>query len=139
MLLDPSALLSAVRAARNSGERIDILDYKASSPSSGATTSNEYCFFLKPEFAILKLPIFERAIAIVNESLGAFDKSVVALAALPGRYLERHDLMARHYGVINRASRLGLAALSTSGRSRAARLLEQSDVQSTDVLGGHEA
>lgn len=140
-MLDKNALRDAVRAAIKTGGRIDLTPYsplqdKSLSASPG-TLPNEYCFFLKPEIATLEPTSLGYALDLIGESLRQSNQDLVASAVLPGRYLERHDLMARHYSVINRFSRLGFEALSPAGRAKAAALLGKSEAGPLEVLGGH--
>jgi nucleoside diphosphate kinase len=75
--------------------------------------------FLKPE--VLALADGVKVEAIVDLVLGALERHAVKVGAvrvLNGPYLGRYHIMEEHYGVINRASRLGEKALSEGTRNK---------------------
>lgn len=96
---------------------------------------NHFVLFLKPEALALKDGVKVEAILdLVLAKLQTNGVKIGAVRILNGHYLGRYRLMEEHYGVINRASRLGEAALSPATRQKL--IAEVSDV--ARVLGGHE-
>jgi hypothetical protein len=96
---------------------------------------NHFVLFLKPE--VLAVDDGVDVKAIVALVLAALDKHAVrtgAIRVLNGHYLGRYHIMEEHYGVINRASRLGAAALSEATRKKLMAACPDAD----RVLGGHE-
>ena len=130
-------LAATVGRSVSSGKRVDILPYEPIRESI-PDNINEYCFFLKPELATLTGAALDSAIGIVIDGLSRVDQTLVGVSVLPGRYLERHDIMAKHYSVINRASVNGFFALSEEGQARAAQMLGVDEASSLDVLGGEQ-
>jgi len=101
----------------------------------GATKRNHFVLFLKPELLAVgegaKLgPILD----LINTALRAHGVETGAVRALNGPYLARHKIMEEHYGVINRASRLGRAVLSPPTRQK----LEAACPGIGTVLGAHQ-
>jgi nucleoside diphosphate kinase len=96
---------------------------------------NHFVLFLKPE--VLDLADGVKVEAILDLVIAALRKNAVKVGAvrvLNGPYLGRYRIMEEHYGVINRASRLGEAALSEPTRKKLAAECPDAD----RVLGAHE-
>lgn len=108
MILDVNAAREELNRALSTGRAVVTKPY--SKPLSACGDRLEYCMFIKPEILenVNSLPL---AVEIISGCLPR-DAEVVGAAVLPGEYLRRHDLMARHYGTINRVSRLGAKAVS---------------------------
>jgi len=96
---------------------------------------NHFVLFLKPE--VLALADGVKVEAILDLVVAALRKHAVktgAVRVLNGPYLGRYRIMEEHYGVINRASRLGEGALSEATRNKLATECPDAD----RILGGHE-
>ena len=76
----------------------------------------------------------ETILELVLSALQAHAVETGAIRVLNGRYLGRYRIMEEHYGVINRASRLGEAALSPPTRKKLLAEVPGAD----PILGGHE-
>jgi len=96
---------------------------------------NHFVLFLKPELLAVRTAARLGAILdLVLDALHHYGAEIGAVRALNGPYLARHRIMEEHYGVINRASRLGMAALSAATRNR----LETEHPEVRAVLGAHQ-
>lgn len=96
---------------------------------------NHFVLFLKPEVLALGDGVKVEAILdIVVEALKEHAVNVGAIRVLNGPYLGVNHIMEEHYGVINRASRLGEKALSETTR---AKLLSECP-DADRILGGHQ-
>jgi nucleoside diphosphate kinase len=96
---------------------------------------NHFVLFMKPELLAVGAgarlgPIFD----LVRASLEKYGVETGAVRALNGPYLARHKIMEEHYGVINRASRLGRAALSPPTRQK----LDSECPGIKNILGAHQ-
>jgi nucleoside diphosphate kinase len=101
-------------------------------PSAGR---NHFVLFLKPELLDAHRGAKIGAILdLIGESLRKYHVHTGAVRALNGPYLARHKIMEEHYGVINRASRLGRAALSPPTRQK----LEAECPGVKTILGAHQ-
>ncbi|HEX9882157.1 MAG TPA: hypothetical protein VGA65_06580 [Hyphomicrobium sp.] len=100
-----------------------------------AQGQNHFILFLKPEVLAIDDGVDVEAIVEVVQS--ALDEHAVrtgAVRVLNGQYLGRYNIIEEHYGVINRASRLGKAALSEATRNKLMAECPNAD----RILGGHE-
>jgi hypothetical protein len=98
---------------------------------------NELLCFLKPEITSLD----ERhARAVLDLLLAKLDEYAVEITGglvVRGDYLDRHDLMAQHYGVINEVARRGAGALAAAARTRFQEAYGR-PVEDAEVLGALE-
>ncbi len=100
--------LPAVAAAEEPSERW-ISPLRQSQPAG----RNHFVLFLKPEALALEDGVnVEGVLELVLAKLRANGIKTGAVRLLNGPYLGQYRIMEAHYGVINRASRLGEAALS---------------------------
>jgi nucleoside diphosphate kinase len=96
---------------------------------------NHFVLFLKPE--VLAVQDGVKVEAILELVLAALEKYAVragAIRVLNGHYLGRYHIMEEHYGVINRASRLGEGALSEPTHKK----LMAECPDAGRILGGHQ-
>jgi len=114
------------------GRRVSLLDW-----SSHATTDlpNEMILFVKPEVTRPDHPVQVREVMdLLSCTFEDFGIELSAMIVLGADYLRDHDLIARHYGVINEVSRLGLDALAPAAATKAVALRTGSE----PILGGHQ-
>ena len=76
---------------------------------------HEFQFFIKPELAMATR--FEDALDLILERIPAFDLTIGSVKVLSGAYLAQHDIMAAHYGVINRLCRDAAGNLPQAARA----------------------
>ncbi len=96
---------------------------------------NHFVLFLKPEVLAVGDGVkVEAILELVLAALEAYAVNTGAIRVLNGHYLGRYNIMEEHYGVINRASRLGEAALSEPTRKKLMAECPNAD----RILGGHE-
>ena len=96
---------------------------------------NHFVLFMKPELLAVRdgaklSPIFD----VIAAALRQYGVEIGAVRAVTGPYLARHKIMEEHYGVINRASRLGRAALSAPTLQK----LEAETPGIKSILGAHQ-
>lgn len=96
---------------------------------------NHFVLFLKPEVLDIRAGVKVEAILdIVFAALRRYAVKVGAVRVLNGQYLGLYRIIEEHYGVINRASRLGEKGLSEPTRKK----LMAECVSFDRILGGHE-
>jgi hypothetical protein len=124
----------AVRRAVGEGTPVSLSQYDP--PDGACGDLLEYCLFLKPELLAATADLD----AILDIVFGVLpeDRQIVGEAVLPGSYLRRHDLMAQHYGAINRVSRMGRKALTEDTLARAAAEYGYRSIDEATILGAHE-
>lgn len=100
--------------------------------------SNQFLMFLKPE-SICKAFIDgpERVLEFVFNTLDDYRMRIRGVFVLSAPYLKKFDVIAQHYGVINRLSRSAREHLSVPARSVFLERFGES-VEDCVVLGGHE-
>ncbi len=74
---------------------------------------NELLFFFKPELLVPESVNLEKILEITEEKFDEFGIEIESLSLVSGEYLKKHEIMAKHYGVINRIARFGKAELTT--------------------------
>ncbi len=96
---------------------------------------NHFVLFLKPEALAIEDGVEVEAILdLVLAALKTYAVTTGAIRILNGHYLGRYHIMEEHYGVINRASRLGEGALSEPTRKKL--MAECANVDR--ILGAHQ-
>jgi Nucleoside diphosphate kinase len=122
--------LPAVAEAEEPSERW-ISPLRQSQPAG----RNHFVLFLKPEALALEDGVnVEDVLEFVLSKLRANGVKTGAVRLLNGPYLGRYRIMEAHYGVINRASRLGEAALSQPTKKK----LMAECLGVGQVLGAHQ-
>lgn len=102
-------------------------------------TLNQFVVFLKPEVLDTKSGVNLKGILdLVLGSLPRWNVEVRNVRVLGGSYLERHNLMGRHYGVINQISREGRSALTADAEKNLQELFKDQIAEGAEVLGGHQ-
>jgi len=97
---------------------------------------NEFVIFSKPELGRLSTTLLGAVWDLFAGGLREYGVSVHSVKILTGPELEQSGAMQRHYGVINKISRLGRPALTEAAEST---LVERyPDLEAATVLGGHQ-
>ena len=80
---------------------------------------NHFVLFMKPELLAVREGVkLGPILDLIGAVLRTYGVETGAIRVLNGPYLARHKIMEEHYGVINRASRLGRSALSLPTRQK---------------------
>jgi hypothetical protein len=99
-------------------------------------TQNQFVIFLKPEVTDTKLGV--NVSGVVDQliaQLKEFDVTVSRARIINGAFMGKAEIMDAHYGVINRISKTGLAALSTEAQNAA---IEMAGGDKARVFGAHQ-
>ncbi len=100
-------------------------------------TAHQFVLFLKPEITGPGAQV-SAILEMVLERCAAFDVSINAARALPASILEQHNIMGRHYGVINAISRQGEAALAPGALEKLKSEYAEELAAGARVLGGQQ-
>src|SRR5215510_12066636 len=85
---------------------------------------NELLLFVKPEVFMVGDPeLAGRSLDLIFGKLKAFDAQVSGISAVAGGVLDEKEIMARHYGFINKLSRFASTMLSEEDRKQIADAL----------------
>lgn len=102
------------------------------------TGANEFLFFIKPELLLDDPSIrLESVLSMILEKISDFDLQINSVRALSAGYLEKHGIIAQHYGVINQIASDAKGTISQAGKMRFDSLFGE-DLDSANVLGGLE-
>lgn len=104
-----------------------------------ADLENQFIFFIKPEVTLTSETIdFSKVLDLAFEKLEEFDLTVNDIKVLGSDYLQKNNIIAQHYGVINKLASNPLIHMTQGAKDK---LLEVAGVDSLDkvnVLGGIE-
>lgn len=99
---------------------------------------HEFLFFIKPEITLLSEESHLQAILeLTFGKLKEFELRIRDIRIMAASYLEKHDIIARHYGVINTLSRKPQEFLSDEAREKF-RNIYGKETNQADVLGSIE-
>ncbi|MBN2613641.1 MAG: hypothetical protein JXB00_18940 [Bacteroidales bacterium] len=90
--------------------------YRDDQPCPG---ENEFLFFIKPEITLHSEQIkYPEIFKMIFDKISGFDFRIHDTRIISASYLDRFDIIAQHYGVINRLSRKPLDYLSEEARNK---------------------
>jgi len=100
---------------------------------------NQLLAFFKPEVFLNKsAEEVEKIMKLVFEKLEKYEVSIDGTALFPGSVVGKHQIMDRHYGVINTLSKNASKILSPEEKELVFKTLGITN-ENTKILGGHEA
>ncbi len=97
--------------------------------------SNELIFFVKPEIFMLKEPDAVKSMGMILSKLREFNADIAGMYAINGSALEKHNIMARHYGFINVMSNSASKNVDAESRKKISEAYHLGDFE---IMGGHE-
>jgi len=128
------SILEAVKQAQVGAlERLDIY-------ANPATTNykNEFLFFLKPELTEASEAIrLDTILDIVLDKIHQFGLSISNVSIIGAVYLDKFDIIAQHYGVINQLARDAKANISETAKAKFTEAYGK-DVNEVALVGGFE-
>jgi len=99
---------------------------------------NEFLFFIKPEITLPSATVqLTKILDLIYSKLVGFGLQVHSLKVLSAGYLAQYNIIAQHYGVINRVASAAVANMSEAARLQFRELYGHS-VDEVKVLGGIE-
>ncbi len=102
------------------------------------TGRNQFLFFIKPELTIENQGINFKG--ILEEILGKVSEAglqIQSVNILSAQYLEKYNIIAQHYGVINKIASSGPQAISEQAKEKF-REIYGKDINETKCVGGIE-
>lgn len=99
---------------------------------------NQFLMFIKPEI-MLKADNLKtkEMIELVLEKIKAFGLTIHDVKALGSQYLDQNNIIAQHYGVINKLATDAKGTLAQSAKEKFKELYEK-DIDDVKVMGGIE-
>lgn len=108
------------------------------SDSGAPKGKNEFLFFVKPEITMPSNSIrLERILDLIQDKISAFGFTVHNVKVLSASYLEQYNIIAQHYGVINKIASNAVKNMSQGAREKFEEIFGEK-VDSVKVLGGME-
>ena len=99
---------------------------------------NEFLFFIKPEITLSSTNIqIEKVIDLVQEKISHFGLNIHNIKIPSAKYLEQYNIIAQHYGVINKISSNAIQNMSESAKEKFKEIYGKS-VTEVKTLGGTE-
>ena len=128
------AFFQAVQDGAAAEARV-VKPYRA--PNSGDL--HQFVLFVKPEATNIESGVDLAAVLnLIFETLNRFQVEIGAAQVLNGPTLKQHQIMDRHYGVINAISKGGAEAISAGAKSVLKEKLGDAIAAGATVLGGHQ-
>jgi len=129
-----SLIAESVKKAQNQSITFDEI-YNDPTAKVG---KNEFLFFIKPEILVKSDKIqLDKILELIETKIEAFGFNIHNVKILSANYLDQHNIIAQHYGVINRISSNAVANMSESAKDKFKELYGKS-VNELKVLGGSE-
>jgi len=100
---------------------------------------HQFVFFLKPEVTAVHAGV--KVEAVLETALARLAEAKINIGAvrvLSGDYLNEHNTMGEHYGVISNISRKGLDVLTEGAKAKLNELYTQELKEGATVLGAHQ-
>lgn len=105
---------------------------------AAATGKNEFLFFIKPEITLPADSIqLENILDLVQEKIERFGLTIHNVKVLSAKYLEQYNIIAQHYGVINKIASNAAASLSEGAKEKFTQLYGKT-INDVKLLGGVE-
>lgn len=99
---------------------------------------NEFLFFIKPEMLVkLENIQLENILNLIQGKIEDFGFNIHNIKILSANYLEQFNIIAQHYGVINKISSNAVANMSESAKDKFKELYDK-PVNEVKILGGSE-
>jgi len=99
---------------------------------------NEFLFFIKPEITIESETIkLEKILNLIQDKIETFGFKIHNIKILSANYLDKYDIIAQHYGVINKISSNAKENISDGAKEKFKELYGKS-VDECKALGGVE-
>lgn len=98
---------------------------------------NEFIFFIKPEVSLKSDTInFDKVVDLAFDKLKEFNLTVSDVKVLGSEYLKKHNIIAQHYGVINKLATNPLLNMSEGAKDNLKKFAEVDNLDQINVLGG---
>lgn len=100
---------------------------------------NQVLMFLKPEVMAKREGVkLEQVLFTVLHCLAIHKVDIGAIRMIPGAYIKKHKIIEAHYGVINKISTEGKAALSAQATTKLEEIYSEELKNGAVVLGAHQ-
>lgn len=131
-------LTASIAGSIKKAQREEIFFEEIFTNSSLPVGKNEFLFFIKPEITLQSNSIqLDSILNLIKDKIDSFGLTIHNIKLLSAKYLEQYNIIAQHYGVINKISANALQGMSESAKEKFKELYGKS-VNEVKVLGGSE-
>lgn len=131
-------LTSLISESIAKAQKEEILFKEIYSNSDLTVGKNEFLFFLKPEITVESNSIqIEKILDLVQEKIEVFGFNIHNIKILAAKYLEQYNIIAQHYGVINKIASSALLNLSDAAKEKFKEIYGKT-VNEVKLMGGSE-
>lgn len=132
------SLTAIISASIKKAQREEIFFEEIYKNSNLPVGKNEFLFFVKPEITAPSTSIqLEKVLDLVQDKIKEFGLTIHNVKILSAKYLEQYNIIAQHYGVINKISSDAVQNMSESAKEKFKEIYSKS-VNEVKVLGGTE-
>ncbi len=104
-------------------------------PEKG-TFENEFIFFIKPELTLESKTInFDKIVDIVFDKISEFGLTIQDVKVLGADYLKKYNIIAQHYGVINKLASDPLENMSQGAKENLVNIAKVGSIDECMVMG----
>jgi hypothetical protein len=129
-----ATIMSFIKKAQNEEIVFEEIFNNPNSP----TGKNEFLFFIKPEITLESETIeLEKILDLIQEKIQSFGFNTHNIKILSAKYLDEFNIIAQHYGVINKIASDARQNLSDSAKEKFKEIFGQS-IDESNILGGME-
>ena len=133
MELEKKIFESIIKAQKDELYYEDIYRNISSTPFE-----NEFLFFIKPEITQKSKSINVKSILeLIFNSIDKYGLHINNVKVLSAKYLDDNNIIAQHYGVINKLSNNALKSLSDNSKQKFKEIFNK-NIAECNVLGGNE-
>ena len=107
-------------------------------PATSAKYKNEFVFFIKPEAILKNYPIkYQDIVNLILTKIKEFKFLIKNIKVLSADYLKDNNIIAQHYGVINKIANDAKGQISESAKEEFEKTYNEK-IENVDALGGFE-
>lgn len=100
--------------------------------------ANQFLLFLKPEAFIAKTPAqIDKIANLIEFAIQNYAVEIQGIAVFPGETIRKHEIMDKHYGVINKLSKSASKNVTPDEKEKIYKTLAIAD-KDVPIFGGHE-
>lgn len=111
-------------------------DFKEIFSSDAPVGKNEFLFFIKPEITCPSEKIqLNKILPLIEQKLSDFGMTIHNVKVLSANYLKEYNIIAQHYGVINKIATDAVANMSEGAKEKFQQIFGLA-VSEAKVLGG---
>ncbi len=138
MMVATDNLTTIIFESIKKAQKEEIFFKEIYSNSELLTGKNEFLFFIKPEITLPSATIqLKEVLDLIQEKINFFGLKIHNVKILSAKYLEQYNIIAQHYGVINKISTNAIQNMSESAKEKFKEIYGKA-VNEVKVLGGSE-